>query len=143
MKLEPRGIELHDQRMALTVHRANIGAQTAGALRCPFPFHVCGIGVQPSLATGTTDVPISETTTRVRLEDVYQVILYNDDHNSMGHVTKCLMQVFGHSTVLAVKIMLEAHSRGRAIAEVETEPQARLHRDQLQSFGLTASIEKI
>jgi len=92
---------------------------------------------------GTTDVPTVVTVTDEHLEDFYQVVLYDDDHNAMEHVIKSLMQVFGHSAELAGKIMLEAHMRGRAIAEVEAESQARTHRDQLQSFGLTASIEKI
>jgi len=98
---------------------------------------------QQSPSPGTTNVPTVETLTREHLEDFYEVILYNDDHSAMEHVIKCLMQVFGHSAELAGKIMLEAHMRGRAIAEVEAESQARLHRDQLQSFGLSASIAKI
>ena len=80
---------------------------------------------------------------RARLEDLCQVVLHNDDHNSMEHVVECLMRVFGHPPALAVKIMAEAHHRGRAIAEVEGATEARLHRDQLVSFGLTATVEKV
>lgn len=98
---------------------------------------------QQSPSLGTTNVPEVKTVIREHLEGFFQVILYNDDHNAMEHVIKSLIQVFGHSAELSDKIMLEAHIRGRAIAEVEAESQARLHRDQLQSFGLTASIEKI
>lgn len=85
--------------------------------------------------TGTETLP--------KPEDLYQVILHNDDHNTMEHVVYSLMQVFGHPQPLAVKIMLEAHERGQAIAEVEAETLARRHRDQLQSFGLTATVEPI
>lgn len=91
----------------------------------------------------TTQVPTSDTDTREALEDFYQVLLHNDDHNTMEHVVHCLMQVFGHTMQLAVKIMYEAHAKGFAIAEVESEARARLHRDQLQSFGLSATIEKV
>ena len=48
-----------------------------------------------------------------------QVILYNDSVNTAEHVVLCLMSVFQHPAPLATKIMLEAHTRGRAIAEVE------------------------
>jgi nicotinamidase-related amidase len=61
----------------------------------------------------------------------------------MQHVVKCLMRVFGHARHLAEKIMFEAHNLGRAVAEVEEKEKAQLHKDQLQSCGLTAAIEKV
>jgi ATP-dependent Clp protease adaptor protein ClpS len=85
----------------------------------------------------------AEAGTAVLHEDLFQVLLYNDDHNTMEHVVTSLMQVFHHPEALAVKIMLEAHEKGRAIAEVESESPARLHRDQLQSYGLTATLEHV
>lgn len=91
--------------------------------------------------TQVTDQPTTES--RVKREDMFQVILYNDDVNTMEHVIKCLIQVFGHPEQLAVKIMIEAHVRGKAIAEVEAESRARLHVEQLRSFRLTAEMERI
>jgi ATP-dependent Clp protease adapter protein ClpS len=76
-------------------------------------------------------------------EDICQVILHNDDHNEAGYVARCLMQVFGHGEDLAVKIMMEAHRRGRSIAEVETESPAIQHRDQLRGLGLSSTVEKV
>ncbi len=83
------------------------------------------------------------TAVEPRPEDLFQVILHNDDYNAMEHVVRCLMRVFGHSEPLAIKIMLEAHERGKAVAEVEAETPARRHRDQLQSLGLTATVEPL
>ena len=91
----------------------------------------------------TTNKPVAGTDAVTRLEDMYQVILHNDDVNIADFVARCLMRVFGHTEQLAHKIMMEAHNKGRAIAQVEAETEARLHRDQLQSFGLTATIEKV
>jgi ATP-dependent Clp protease adapter protein ClpS len=79
----------------------------------------------------------------VKHEDIYEVILYNDDHNIAEFVSRCLQKVFGHSAELALKIMVEAHVNGRAIAEVEAKSEAILHKQQLESFGLTAAAEKI
>ena len=76
-------------------------------------------------------------------EDLVQVILHNDDQNSMEHVVGSLMRVFGHSRPLAEKIMIEAHEQGRAIAEVEEANSAQRHRDQLRSCGLVATVEKL
>ncbi len=90
-----------------------------------------------------TDVPVIGTETTERLEDMYEVILHNDDYNTTDHVVRCLVRVFGHTVTLAEKIMREAHRAGRAVAEVEAESEAKLHRDQLQSYGLSATVEKI
>lgn len=89
----------------------------------------------------TTQFP--ETELSVTLEDMYQVVLYNDPVNSMDHVVMCLIRVFGHNEQLAAKIMMEAHHKGKAIAEVEAESQAKLHVEQLTSFRLTATMEKV
>lgn len=96
-------------------------------------------------ATKTTVSPTqtTDTQTDVLPADLFQVVLHNDDHNDALHVVRVLMQVFTHSRELATKIMMEAHQRGKAIAEVEEEAAARLHREQLQSFGLSATLEKI
>ncbi|MBT3192466.1 MAG: ATP-dependent Clp protease adaptor ClpS [Verrucomicrobia bacterium] len=80
---------------------------------------------------------------KIQHDGLYEVILFNDDVNSMEHVIDSLVDVFGHPEELAVKIMIEAHRRGRAIAEVEARSLAQRHKDQLQSYGLTASIEKV
>jgi ATP-dependent Clp protease adaptor protein ClpS len=93
--------------------------------------------------TATTQRPETGTGTDAQLEDFYQVVLFNDDHNTFDHVIRSLMRVFGHAETLAAKLALEAHARGKTIAEVEGETPARLHRDQLQSFGLTATVEKL
>lgn len=73
----------------------------------------------------------------------YQVILYNDNHNTCEHVAGCLMTVFGHSFDMATKIMLEAHRKGRTIAQVEGRDDAVRHCGQLVSKGLESKVEKI
>ena len=83
------------------------------------------------------------TETEAKLEDLCEVVLFNDDHNSAEVVVDALMRVFAHSMELAAKIMYEAHTKGKAIAEVEAETPATLHKQQLESLGLTAEVRKI
>ncbi|MDD4872538.1 MAG: ATP-dependent Clp protease adaptor ClpS [Kiritimatiellae bacterium] len=78
-----------------------------------------------------------------KVEDMYQVVLHNDNYNDAFYVVNCLQQVFHHEASLAIKIMLEAHNNGKAIAEVEGAESARTHCQQLHSMGLTATAEKI
>lgn len=87
--------------------------------------------------------PVTDVDVGATLAKVVQVVLHNDDHTAMEYVVLCLMKVFAHPITLATKIMMEAHRRGRAIAEVEAEPQAIAHRDQLQALGLMATIEQL
>ncbi|MDA8098735.1 MAG: ATP-dependent Clp protease adaptor ClpS [Nitrospiraceae bacterium] len=71
----------------------------------------------------------------------YKVLLHNDDVNSMEHVMKALRQVFKFSEEECARIMIEAHNNGIALCTVEPLEQAELHRDQLVSFSLVATIE--
>ena len=88
-------------------------------------------------------VTVVGVTSREQLEDTYQVVLWNDNHNEAGFVVRCLVRVFSHSASLAAKIMFEAHNKGKAIAQVEGAESAKMHCQQLQSSGLTATVEKI
>lgn len=71
----------------------------------------------------------------------YKVLLHNDDVNSMERVVRALMTVFKFGRIAAERIMMEAHRNGLALCAVEPLEQAELHRDQLTSFSLTATLE--
>lgn len=72
---------------------------------------------------------------------LYRVLLHNDDVNTMEHVVSVLMRVFRFERPECERIMWEAHRSGVALCTVEPLEQAELHRDQLLSFSLTATIE--
>lgn len=72
---------------------------------------------------------------------LFRVLLHNDDVNTMEHVVKALMQVFKFKQEMCERIMLEAHRNGVALCAIEPLEQAELHRDQLVSFSLVATIE--
>ena len=83
------------------------------------------------------------TRTRSRALDPYAVILHNDDVNSMDHVVRSVMKaVPGVGIGKAIKIMLDAHNHGRAVVIVCPLEPAELYRERLQTFKLTASIER-
>lgn len=92
--------------------------------------------------TGFTQ-PGTSTENMVDHDDLYEVILYNDDHNTADFVVACLTRIFGHTPQMAAKIMVESHTKGHAIAQVEPESDAKNHCAQLQEAGLGASVEKI
>ena len=96
----------------------------------------------PAPAVQTPPKTDDATEVRRRVLPPYKVILHNDDHNSMDHVVKALVQsVPGLGIRKAFRIMLEAHNNGRAVVIVCPLEPAELYRDRLQTFGLTATIE--
>jgi ATP-dependent Clp protease adaptor protein ClpS len=73
----------------------------------------------------------------------YKVVLHNDDHNEMMYVVQCLIKtVPGMGAERATEIMYEAHNNGKAVVTTCPLELAELYRDRLESFGLTATIEK-
>jgi ATP-dependent Clp protease adaptor protein ClpS len=60
--------------------------------------------------------PKVETERRVSEEPPYKVILHNDDYTPMEHVVEVLRKVIPRMSVRrAVDIMLEAHTKGKAV----------------------------
>lgn len=93
--------------------------------------------------TATVPREAQDERTHSRALEPHQVILYNDDHNTMDHVVRSLVRsVPGMGTARAVQIMFEAHSSGRAVVIVCPLELAELVRDRLESCGLTATIEQ-
>ena len=93
------------------------------------------------MATGTE---IDQRTRDIaKLLPPYRVLLHNDDHNSMDHVVHALVNsVPGLGVERAGEIMLEAHFHGVALVIAAPLELAELYRDRLQTFGLTATIER-
>lgn len=77
-----------------------------------------------------------------RLLPPYDVLLHNDDVNTMDHVVRALLRsVPSVDADRAFAIMWEAHTHGVAVVITCPLEPAELYRDRLQSFGLTATIE--
>lgn len=93
--------------------------------------------------TTTETTPESGTRQKEGILPPWSVILHNDDHNEMLYVVRCLVKsVPNLGATRATQIMLEAHNNGKAIVTTCPLELAELYRDRLESFGLTATIEK-
>ena len=64
----------------------------------------------------------TQTSTKVRTKTFkptpYRVVLLNDDVTTMEFVVSILIEIFGHNTKNAIKIMLNVHKNGRGICGV-------------------------
>lgn len=73
----------------------------------------------------------------------WNVMLHNDDVNTMEHVVKSLREsVSGMSEQEAVLITMEAHEQGVALVITCALEKAELIRDRIQTFSLSATIEQ-
>lgn len=73
----------------------------------------------------------------------FRVLLHNDDMHDMGEVVEWLVELTPLGRQPAVRIMLEAHSRGVAQVLITHRERAELYEDQLRSKGLVVTIEPV
>jgi ATP-dependent Clp protease adaptor protein ClpS len=93
-------------------------------------------------ASSTETAPKEKTRRRVSKEPPYKVILHNDDYTPMDHVVKALRKVIPRMNLKrAVSIMLEAHTKGKAVATKCHKELAELYQEGLKAEGLIATIE--
>lgn len=93
-------------------------------------------------ALATETKPRETTQRRTTQEPPYKVILHNDDFTPMEYVVETLVKVIPRmSERQAISIMLEAHTKGKAVAHKCHKELAELYADQLKSKGLSATIE--
>ena len=94
------------------------------------------------IASSTETVPKEKTQRRMTTEPPYKVILHNDDYTPMDHVVKALRKVIPRMNMKrAVSIMLEAHTKGKAVATKCHKELAELYQEGLKAEGLIATIE--
>ncbi len=97
---------------------------------------------QSTIVASAETVPKEKTERRLTQEPPYKVILHNDDYTPMEHVVEALRKVIPRmSPARAVSIMLEAHTKGKAVVTKCHKELAELYQEGLRAEGLTATIE--
>jgi ATP-dependent Clp protease adaptor protein ClpS len=85
----------------------------------------------------------------IREPSLYKALLHNDDYTSMEFVILILENIFGKSTTMATKIMLDVHQQGIGVAGIytreicETKIELVHHLARKNGFPLRCSMEKI
>lgn len=92
----------------------------------------------------TTATPERAIATEEQIEPPYEVLIHNDDVNSMQHVVESLTHCVPALTrEEAFEIMMRAHESGQARVTIAPHDQASRYRSCLESRGLTATIEPL
>lgn len=70
------------------------------------------------------------------------VIVWNDPVNLMSYVTYVFQKLFGFSREKATKLMLDVHTKGRAVVSSGPRERAELDVMRLHRHGLWATMEQ-
>ncbi len=95
----------------------------------------------------TETLPDITEATKEKVENAFEknwnVIVWNDPINLMSYVVFVFMRVLAFPKEKATRHMLEVHHQGKSCVATETREKAELYFQQLQSFGLTVTIEQV
>ena len=70
------------------------------------------------------------------------VIVWNDPVNLMSYVTWVLQKLFGYPRAKAEKLMMDVHTKGKAVVSSGTREKAEFDVARLHAHGLWATMQK-
>ena len=73
----------------------------------------------------------------------YNLIVFNDDHHTMGQVVRQIIKAVKCTAEKAMQIMKEAHTTGQAIALSGTKEECEAAQRVLEEIKLRARIDSI
>jgi ATP-dependent Clp protease adaptor protein ClpS len=70
------------------------------------------------------------------------VIVWNDPVNLMSYVTWVFQKLFGYPRTKAEKLMMDVHTKGKAVVSSGAREKAELDVSRLHAHGLWATMQK-
>lgn len=93
----------------------------------------------------TADPAVADPRVEDPLEDLdvpWIVIVWNDPINLMSYVTFVFQKLFGYSRPKAEKLMMDVHTKGRAVVSSGTREKAEMDVFRLHEHGLWATMQR-
>lgn len=84
----------------------------------------------------------SKSQTREKISEPWQVVVLDDPVNLMEYVSRILIRIFGYSREKADALMMDVHTKGKAIVWSGGRERAEMYVNQLHSAQLHATLEK-
>jgi ATP-dependent Clp protease adaptor protein ClpS len=91
---------------------------------------------------------LEKTRQREKTEDLWRVVLHNDDYTPMDFVVDVLERIYDKSPAESYRIMMKVHVEGRGIAGIyahevaETKAKATIDDAREAGYPLLASVEE-
>ncbi len=84
----------------------------------------------------------SKSQTREKIAEPWQVVVLDDPVNLMEYVRRILIRIFGYYREKADTLMMDVHTKGKAIVWSGGRERAEMYVNQLHSAQLHATLEK-
>ena len=90
------------------------------------------------------EAPVRESKSQTcgKIAEPWQVVLLDDPVNLMEYVSRILIRIFGYSREKADALMMDVHTKGKAIVWSGGREKAEMYVNQLHSAQLHATLEK-
>ena len=75
------------------------------------------------------------------LDNVKQIVVYDDDHNTFDHVINCFVKYCKHESIQAEQCTMMVHHNGKCSVKNGAYNKLKPICEALQENGLTAKIE--
>jgi ATP-dependent Clp protease adaptor protein ClpS len=93
-------------------------------------------------STAPVEVERPDVDETVKPDLPWLVIVWNDPINLMSYVTFVFQKLFGYSREKAHKLMMDVHTKGRAVVSSGPRERAELDAARLHQHGLWATVEQ-
>jgi ATP-dependent Clp protease adaptor protein ClpS len=87
------------------------------------------------------EVEAPEATEVVTADRPWKVIVWNDPINLMSYVTFVIQKLFGYSREKAHRLMMDVHTKGKAVVSSGPREKAEIDVFRLHEHGLWATME--
>ena len=84
----------------------------------------------------------SETDEDVDRDRPWVTIVWNDPINLMSYVTWVFQKLFGYPRHRAEKLMMDVHTKGKAVVSTGSREKAEFDCSRLHAHGLWATMQK-
>jgi ATP-dependent Clp protease adaptor protein ClpS len=105
------------------------------------------VDITPAAYGGPVSIaPVEQESTSVH-EDVqldlpWVTLVWNDPVNLMSCVTFVFQTYFGYPKAKAERLMMDVHTKGRAVVSTGTRERMETDTEALQGYGLWATFQK-
>ena len=93
------------------------------------------------MSTAPVEIEQPEVVEVTEADRPWRVIVWNDPINLMSYVTFVLQKLFGYSREKAQKLMMDVHTKGKAVVSSGPREKAELDVFRLHEHGLWATME--
>jgi ATP-dependent Clp protease adaptor protein ClpS len=93
-------------------------------------------------STAPVEVKEPDVSDITDLSPPWKVIVWNDPINLMSYVTFVFQKLFGYSREKAHKLMMDVHTKGKAVVSSGAREKAEVDVFRLHEHGLWATMEQ-